>query len=154
MDLRLRDSAGFAEDVAAGLRQFREHLPEYGAEITDLIADLYAISATLTSLEGLTRQFRHNFQRVKPDLALVRSSLQYTLDDILDAFGKLDDSTWARRPDAYRRIWLDLNSFLQDESSYSLNRRLRKYKMFLQEVQDHMQKYINLSRRVMPACGR
>jgi hypothetical protein len=144
MDLRLRDSADFAEDVAAGLREFREYLPEYGAEITDLIADLYAISATFTSLEGLSRQFRNNFQRVKPDLALVLSSSRYTLDEIFDAFGKLDNRR-VRRPDAYRKIWLELNSCFRDESSCSLNRRLRKYKMFLKELQDYMQKYNNPS---------
>lgn len=139
MDLQVHRIISFVEDVAVGLRQFREKLPEHSAEITNVIADLYAISATLTSLEGLTRQFPRNSGPVKTDLERTLISLRYTLNETINAFGKLD-----RRPttDDYRRIWHDLDSFFYEESGYSLRRRLSKYKLFLQELQDVMQKYI------------
>ncbi|EED19703.1 conserved hypothetical protein [Talaromyces stipitatus ATCC 10500] len=136
MDLQVHRIISFTEDVAVGLRQFREHLPEYSAEITNVIAELYAISATLTSLEGLTRQFPRNFGPVKADFDRVLVSLRYTLNEIINSFGKLD-----RRPtaDNYRQIWHDLNAYLLEESGYSLKRRLNKYKLFLQELQDVVQ---------------
>ncbi|KAH8692627.1 hypothetical protein BGW36DRAFT_23436 [Talaromyces proteolyticus] len=135
MDLRIPDTIAFAEEVAVGFTQFRAHLPEYSAEITNLIANLYATSATLTSLEGLTRQFPRNYARIKPDLQLLLASLCYTLDEITTSFKKLD----RKRLDSYRYVWLDLDSYFREESSYTLKRRLTRYKMFLQELEDMMQ---------------
>lgn len=139
----LRTTAEFAENIAAGFMQFRDPLPEHTAEITGLVSDLYAISATLTSLDELavSRPYRHNLPAVKPDLELVRSSLHYTLENIFEVFGHLDARGTVSRG-SYKRIWLDLCSFFEEESSYSLSRRLRKYKMFLKELEDLMQEYI------------
>ncbi|KKA21291.1 hypothetical protein T310_4667 [Rasamsonia emersonii CBS 393.64] len=136
----LRTTAEFAENIAAGFMQFRDPLPEHTAEITGLVSDLYAISATLTSLDELavSRPYRHNLPAVKPDLELVRSSLHYTLENIFEVFGHLDARGTVSRG-SYKRIWLDLCSFFEEESSYSLSRRLRKYKMFLKELEDLMQ---------------
>jgi hypothetical protein len=137
----LHTTAAFAESIAAGFTQFRDPLPECTAVITSLIADLYAISATLTSLDelALSRPYRRNLHVIKPDLELVRSSLQYTLDKIFEAFGHLDtQGTVRRRP--YKRTWVDLCSYFEEEGGSSLSRRLRKYKMFLKELEDLMQK--------------
>ncbi|OKL62854.1 hypothetical protein UA08_01720 [Talaromyces atroroseus] len=139
MDLQVRRIISFTEDVAVGLRPFRERLPEYSAEITNVIADLYAISATLTSLEGLARQFPRNYGHViKPDLERTLASLRYTLNEIISSFGRIDGRPTA---DNYRRVWHDLDSYFHEEDGYSLKRRLTKYKLFLQELQDVMQKY-------------
>lgn len=138
MDLQVHRIISFTEDVAVGLRQFREQLPEHSAEITNVIAELYAISATLTSLEGLTRQFPRNFGPVKADFERVLVSLRYTLNEIINSFGKLDRR---RTADNYRQIWHDLNVYFHEESGYSLKRRLNKYKLFLEELQDIVQKY-------------
>jgi hypothetical protein len=138
MDLQVRRIISFTEDVAVGLKQFRERLPEYSAEITNVIADLYAISATLTSLEALARQFPRNYGHViKPDLERTLASLRYTLNEIINSFGRIDARPTA---DNYRRIWHGLDTYFHEEDGYSLKRRLTKYKLFLQELQDVMQK--------------
>ncbi|CRG85992.1 hypothetical protein PISL3812_02995 [Talaromyces islandicus] len=136
MDLQVRDITIFAENVAVGLRNFRTCLPEHSAEITNLIADLYAMSATLTGIEGLSRQFSRKYALIKPDLDMVLASLKYTLDDIITSFRKLDKKP---RPDDYRHVWHDLDAYFREESnSYNLKRRLTKYRMFLQELEDMM----------------
>lgn len=138
MDLQVRDITGFAENVAVGFGRFRSCLPEHGAEITNLISELYAMSATLTSIEGLSRQFSRNYARIKPDLDMVLASLNYTLDDINTTFKKLD-----KKPhlDNFRHAWHDLDAYFREESnSYTLKRRLTKYRMFLQELEDMMRK--------------
>jgi hypothetical protein len=134
MDLQVRD---IAEDVAVGFSRFRSCLPEHSAEITNLIADLYAMSATLTSIEGLSRQFPRNYARIKSDLDTVLASLNYTLDEITTSFRKLNRNS---RPDDYRHVWHGLDAYFREESSYTLKRRLTKYRMFLQELEDMMRK--------------
>lgn len=137
MDLQVRDITGFAEKVAVGFRRFRSCLPEHSAEITNLIAELYAMSATLTSIEGLSRQFPRNYARIKSDLDMVLASLNYTLDEITASFRKLANNP---RVDDFRHAWDDLDAYFREESSYTLKRRLTKYKMFLQELEDMMRK--------------
>lgn len=146
----LHTTAEFAENIAAGFSQFRDPLPECTAAITSLISDLYAISATLTSLDELAvlRPYRHNLLVVKADLELVQSSLQYTLDKIFEAFGYLDAKGSVRRS-SYKRTWVELCSFFEEEGGYPLSRRLRKYKMFLKELEDLMQKYLSFRRCAM-----
>lgn len=138
----LRDTAELAENVAAGFRQFRTHLPEHTAEITILISDLFAISASLTVIVDLSvrPERRLNWERIKPDLDRVRSSLEYTLEDIYDAFGQLDARGRASRT-SYKNVWTELDLFFNEESGYSLGTRLRKYKMFLKELEDTMNEY-------------
>lgn len=126
----------FTEDVAVGLMQFREHLPEHSAEITNIIAELYAISGTLKSLRPLTRQFPHYFAPVEADFERVLRSLRYTLNEIINSFGKLDRR---RSADDYRRIWQELDVYFHEESGSSLKRRLNQYKLFLEEVKDIVQ---------------
>ncbi|KAL2003602.1 hypothetical protein VTN02DRAFT_3148 [Thermoascus thermophilus] len=137
--MALRTSAVNAEDVAAGLRQFRDPLPEHSTEITGMIADLYAISTALNSLEELTssRHYRHNLHLVQPDLDLVQASLKYTLEDVVDFFGDLDSRRTLTR-DVYKQTWIDLSTFFNNEIHYSLATRLGKYKLFLKELEDIM----------------
>lgn len=135
--MALRTSADNAEDVAAGFRMFRDPLPEHATEITGLIADLYAISVSLKCLDDLTfnRAYRHSLPQVQPDLELVRSSLKYTLEDIVDFFGDLEVRRGSNR-DVFKRTWTDLSTFFRSESKDSLSTRLAKYKAFLSELQD------------------
>lgn len=134
--MALRTSAHNAEDVAAGFRQFRDPLPEHATEITGLMADLYAISTSLNSLEELTssRRYRHNLHFVQPDLDLVQASLKYTLEDVVDFFGDLDSRRGPSR-EAYKQTWLNLCTFFYDEIHFSLATRLAKYKEFLKELE-------------------
>ncbi|KAA8646268.1 uncharacterized protein ATNIH1004_007695 [Aspergillus tanneri] len=135
--MALRTSADNAEDVAAGFTIFREPLPEHATEITGLIADLYSISTSLKKLEDLTndRKYRHNLAAAHPDLELVRTSLKYTLEDIVDFFGDLEERRGPSR-DVYKHTWQDLCAFFREESQDSLSTRLAKYKAFLNELED------------------
>lgn len=143
--MALRTSATNAEDVAAGFMRFREPLPEHATEITGLIADLYGISTSLNALEELTRsadfRYRRNVPLVRPDLELVRASLKYTLEDIVDFFGNIDPRRPATR-EIYKRTWFELSTFFRREINYSLATRLRKYKLFLRELEDFTAEYV------------
>ncbi|PYH77270.1 hypothetical protein BO82DRAFT_424378 [Aspergillus uvarum CBS 121591] len=134
--MALRTSADNAEDVAAGFRLFRDPLPEHSTEITSLIADLYAISTSLKNLEDLTRNrnYRRNLHAVQPDLELVRASLKYTLEDVVDFFGDLEARRGSSR-EVYKRTWVDLCTFFREESQDSLSTRLAKYKAFLSDLE-------------------
>ncbi|GFF49808.1 hypothetical protein IFM51744_07178 [Aspergillus udagawae] len=135
--MALRTSADNAEDVAAGFRMLRDPLPEHATEITSLIADLYSISTSLTSLDDLTknRQFRRNVAVAKEDLDLVQTSLKYTLEDIVDFFGDIEVQKGSNR-EVFKRTWLSLTAFFQKESHEPLPTRLAKYKTFLRELED------------------
>lgn len=140
--MALRTSADNAEEVATHFRMFRDPLPEHATEITSLVADLYAISSSLKLLEDLTRSrlYRHNLPIVRSDLELVRASLKYTLEDIVDFFGNLEVRS---SPIVYKRTWLDLCDFFRSESRDSLATRLAKYKAFLNEIEDLTKKCVS-----------
>lgn len=141
--MALRTSADNAEDVAAGFRMFRDPLPEYATEITGLIADLYAISVSLKFLADFAsnRAYRHTLHHVQSDLELVGTSLKYTLEDIVDFFGDLETRHGPHR-EVFKRTWLNLCSYFQEESKDSLSTRLIKYKTFLNELQDEFKEYV------------
>jgi len=142
--MALRTSADNAEDVAAGFRMFRDPLPEYATEITGLIADLYAISVSLKFLDDFAsnRAYRHTLHHVQSDLELVGTSLKYTLEDIVDFFGDLETRHGPHR-ETFKRTWLNLCSYFQEESKDSLSTRLIKYKTFLNELQDEFKEYVD-----------
>src|SRR3954452_8973774 len=89
--MALRTSAENAEDVAAGFTMFRGPVPEISSEVTSLIADLYAISSSLSILDDLGKDYRRqlNLAPIQPDLSMVQASLKYTLEDIVNFFGRL-----------------------------------------------------------------
>ena len=136
-----RASADEAENVAAGFRLFRDPLPEYATEITSLIADLYAISSSLNRLDDLhkNRAYRQNLAVAHADVELVRTSLNYTFEDIIDFMGELDGVRGPPR-DLYRRTWMDLCAFFRTQSHETLSSRLAKYKTFLNELEDYVRK--------------
>ncbi|KAL2867099.1 uncharacterized protein BJX67DRAFT_114289 [Aspergillus lucknowensis] len=131
--------AGIAEEVAAGFRRFRDPLPEHATEITGLIADLYTISSSLKTLEDLStdRRYRLNLPFARPDLDLASASLQYTLEDIVDYFGRLEGRRATSRS-AHKKVWADMGKFFMAESEESLAIRLAKYKVFLIELEDYI----------------
>lgn len=136
MDLRL--SADECEDAAAGFSTFRAPLPEHATEVTALMSDFYALSSTLGSLDDTIKdpRYRRNWPLIQGDLELVRYSLKYTIEDILDFFGRLDGGKATKA--GYKRVWLELSRFFWDESQYSLGTRLAQYKTFLREISDLM----------------
>lgn len=134
----LRRIADEAEDVAVGLSTFRTPLPEYATDITATISDYYAIIASLTHLNDLSQdaQYRPDWPNVRADLELLRASLTYTDEDILDFFRCLDGAN--APPERFRQVWVAMNQFFWDEAKYSLATRLAKYKTFLHELGDMM----------------
>lgn len=138
--MALRTSGQRAEDVAAGFTTFRAPLPEHAAEVTSLIADLYAISASLSSLDDLDRdpRYRRNVAEIQPDLNIVRASLKYTLEDIVDFFRALDGGQASAA--GYKSTWMTLNHFFWEESRCSLATRLAQYKTMLREIIDSTKK--------------
>lgn len=142
--MALRTSADNAEDVAAGFRMFREPLPEHATEITSLIADLYAISTSLKTLEDLTKNhfYQQNLSIARSDLEFVRASLKYTLEDVVDFFGNMEVRTGSNR-DIYKRTWVELSDFFRDESKESLATRVVKYKAFLNEIEDMIKECVS-----------
>lgn len=141
--MHLRETADDAEDVAAGFRVFREPLPQFATEITGLIAELYAISSSLKSLDDLANDHRHhhNLRLASGDLELVRVSLNYTLDDIIYFFGSVE--SWKDPPrEIYRNTWTELLQHFRKEAHYSLAIRLQKYKALLKELEDLMREYV------------
>ncbi|KAJ5888010.1 hypothetical protein N7495_008051 [Penicillium taxi] len=137
----LRASVEQVEDVAAGFNTFRAPLPEYKTEITGLISDLYAISASLTSLDDLSKEssLRRNWPLIHSDLELVLSSLRYTIKDILVYFNNLNGRT---APEEYRTAWVLMSRFFWDEARprQSLSARLATYKTVLRDLRDILQK--------------
>lgn len=136
----LRASATEAENVAASFRLFRAPLPENEAEITDLIADLYNISSSLRRLDSLSkdRSRGRNWRVVQRDVVLLQSSLKYTIEDILGFFHRLNGG--AAPPEKYRETWRTIELYFWEESKTSLRMRLARYRGFLGELSDVMQK--------------
>lgn len=134
--MALRSSAEEAERAADGFSTFRAPLPQHKTEITSLISDFYAISSSLLSLDDLSKdpRYRRSWALVHPDVGLLRSSLKYTVEDIVDFFRRLDGGH--ATPDTYQRTWLSIERFFWDEAQYSLGTRLAKYKSFLRELVD------------------
>lgn len=129
--------ATVAEDVAAGFRRFRDHVPEHATAITIIIADLYTISSSLKSLEDLSRHRHYGtvFNVARSDVELVSASLQYTLDDIVEFFGRLEGRKGSSRT-AHQRTWETMTRFFLDESDETLTNRLIKYKFFMKELEE------------------
>lgn len=136
----LRASATEAEDVAASFRLFRAPLPEHEAEITDLIADLYTISSSLRRLDALAKDpaRARNWRVVQRDVILLQSSLKYTVEDILGFFHRLNGGV--APPEKYREAWRTIELFFWEESKTSLRMRLARYRAFLGELGEVMQK--------------
>lgn len=134
--MALRSSADQAERAADGFSTFRAPLPEHATEITGLISDFYAISSSLSSLDDLSKdpRYRRSWALVHPDVELLRSSLKYTIDDILEFFNRLDGGHASS--DTYQRTWLSIERFFWNEAQYSLGTRLAKYKGFLRDLVD------------------
>ncbi|TPR08998.1 Maltose acetyltransferase family protein [Aspergillus niger] len=137
--MSLHDSYKTAEAVAEGFRSFSNLLPEHDTEITSLVVDLFSISLFLKGLEGMARNraYRYRLSAIHPDLELVRASLNYTLEDVLDFFDDLE----SRRGDpseAYKQLWVEICAHFMEESQESLSTRLAKYKSFLRDLSEIM----------------
>ncbi|KAL4795558.1 hypothetical protein BDV19DRAFT_166908 [Aspergillus venezuelensis] len=138
--MALSAHASQAEGVASGLHRFREPLPEYGTEITGIIADLFSISSSLKLLDDLSRHRHYGviFNVARSDVDLVSLSLQYTLDNVIEFFYHLDGRRGSSRS-THLRVWASMAKFFMEESGETLAGRLVKYKSFLGELEELIQ---------------
>lgn len=111
-----------AEDVAGGLRVFRDALPRDATHLTAIISKLFAVSALLTELDTarLNPRYEPSFYRIKGEVALVLKSLQPTLDATFDMFGRSKDIS-------YGMVWGDLRHRMEEDEGAGLLDRLHWY---------------------------
>jgi hypothetical protein len=142
MDWKLADYAKDVEDKAAGLHVFLSEIPQYSKDITGDIAELFAISNALHTLdEGMAlSHYGRNAARIIRDLEVVLPSLGYTMEDLRDMFSKSKKQSkqhpgaFPGTPD-YMIIWEDALSDFKDEGM-SLPFRLEQYRTYLQSMFD------------------
>lgn len=114
-----------AEDVASGLRVFRDSLPRSTTIVTAIIGELFTISSLLQRIDRAHHDARYepSFYRIEDDMATGVPSLERTLQDCLDMFGRS-----ARH--SYRRVWEDLEHRMQRREGSHLFDRLTSYRDF------------------------
>lgn len=142
MDWRLLDYAKEAEDTAAGLHVFLSEVPQYGKDITGQIAELFAISNALRTLNEALELSRYGrWQgRILRDLEIALPSLGHTLDDVGEMFSKSKRQS-KQHPGAfpgtpqYTVIWEDALADFKKEG-LTLPMRLEYYRTFLQRLHD------------------
>lgn len=127
---KLLQYAKESEDVAAGLRRFRDDLPRSATKITAAIAELYLISAVLREINGSRSSFRH----VEDDLDLVFQTLQRTLERAFDMFAKSREY----EPGV---LWQQLCDRMERDEGIGLPERLEWYHSFLLAQRDILTGY-------------
>ncbi|KAF1932911.1 uncharacterized protein M421DRAFT_54036 [Didymella exigua CBS 183.55] len=141
--LRLLDYAKEAEDTAAGLGAFVSEIPQYRKDITGDIAELYAISNALQTLQEAVEHpcLGRASGRILKDLEICLPSLGYTLDDVRDMFSK--SKRKRRLPGAfpgtpqYAEMWEDALADFKTQG-ISLSNRLEYYRTYLQGMYDEL----------------
>jgi hypothetical protein len=142
MDWKLLDYAKEAQDTAAGLHVFLEEIPQYSKDITGDIAELFAISNALHTLdEGLSlSRYGRSARRILRDLEVVIPSLAHTLDDVRHMFSRSNRNS-KQHPGAfpgtpqYDLIYQDALSDMKAQGMI-LPVRLELYRSFLQGMYD------------------
>lgn len=127
---RLLDFAKESEEVASGLRRFRDHLPRSATKITAAIAELFSISTVLREINDPRNTIRH----VEPDLELVFQTLRRTLDRVFDMFAKSRE----RSPES---LWQQLCDQMERDEGIGLPERLEWYHDFLLAQKDLLTGY-------------
>src|SRR6266498_1862837 len=145
--MNLLADAEDAQDIGAAFSKFLDALPDQAADVTGLIAELYAISAALRELDNTihSRQYGHRAHLIKDDLDLVCASLSYTLKDAFDILGEIRAKGDAPTVGAYRQTWKEICYHFQRESRGSLSMRLERYKRFITELSNVMKRPVTSS---------
>ena len=128
--------ANDAEDVAAGLRTFRDEVPDSAARITGTVTVLWAVSTRLRELDCAHAEARSapSFYRVQDDLSVIIPTLRATLDA---AFGMFARS----RGRPYSLAWDDLVYRMEQQEGVSFIGRLEWYHDLLQAQIDVLSGY-------------
>ena len=122
-----------AEDVGDAFSKFKEPVDDQAAEVTALIAELYAVGSALREIDQAIRvqDYGRNLHYIEDDLDLVRASLTFTLDDIFTILGKIGNGDSRLTASDYRHTWREIMYRFRDEGWGKLNSRLEKYRSFL-----------------------
>ncbi|KAI9734505.1 MAG: hypothetical protein M1834_002105 [Cirrosporium novae-zelandiae] len=123
-----------AQDCGSGFGVFLSRLPDQAAELTALIAEFFAISSALRKLDDLIQRSRIGQSRIQEDIRLVIPSLSYTLKDVTDYFADLNAGASFITVGRYRQIWQEISKSVREESDNTLCQRLRKYRVFIDEL--------------------
>lgn len=129
-------TAESAQDVAAALDKFLDHIPEYDAEITALIGECFGLSSALRQLNTCygDLQFHNNYVQISNDIHVTLQSINYTFDDVHGLLTGLGSSLHLSRTAAYRAVWDNIIVHFDRESNNSLGRRIGIYRRFLGAV--------------------
>ncbi|KAK1074074.1 hypothetical protein LTR74_001321 [Friedmanniomyces endolithicus] len=120
-----------AEDASSGLRVFRDSLSRNATQITGVIGELFAISASLRqvdSAEGDSR-LQPSFYRIREDVGLLCRSLQTTVGDVFTMFARSRDRS-------RQMVWEDLQHKMDQDEGEGLLERLWCYRGVLQALFD------------------
>ena len=127
-----------AQDIAAAFHKFLDPVPEHGARITALIAELFGISSACRELSVVVNDPRNQRRKdsVSEDYRTVMLSLDYTFNDINRFFGDIDRPIYLSRREAYRGVWKEIKLHCENENETGLLERLTWYKDFLNDIKN------------------
>jgi hypothetical protein len=132
MALGLIASSDRARDVAAAFVKFSTHVGQK-ADISVLVSELLAISASLRELDTAWRNSLHSYPRgiINDDIYTLLRSLEYTIKEVARHCGQLGWSGYPSSRDAYQDVWQKMEDYFYAEGGNSLLRRLEYYREFV-----------------------
>jgi hypothetical protein len=127
-----------ADQVAAGLQLFLDHIPQRETDLEGCIDELLALAAALREIADDHPDYDTISQRLNMDVDLCIRSLAITLQKVRTMFGETRHVKYGGdRP--YRRAWEDLERYLSvQERGPSLLSRLETYRIFIQIILDSL----------------
>ena len=135
-DLRERSLVRLAkkcEEAASGLHAFRDQLPRYANGITGSVGRLFDISSRLQEIDQAQGDQRYapSFYLIQNDLAVLRPTLEGTLDAIFEMFGGTRDRS-------YSVVWESCVYRMDHDEGVDLFLRLGWYQDFLKAQFDEV----------------
>jgi hypothetical protein len=130
-----------ADEVAAGLQIFLDHIPQPDTEIDGCIEELMALATAFRELEDEFPDYEMSSSRIAKDVDLNCRSLHFTLRHVRDMFGETRHLKYSgERP--YRRAWDELGyRLIEIERSFGLYTRLETYSIFMQNILSSLRGY-------------
>jgi hypothetical protein len=127
-----------ADEVAAGLQLFLDHIPQRETDLEGCIEELLALGAAIRELAEEHPDYDTISVRLTADVDLCIRSLGFTLRKVRAMFGETRHVKYSgERP--YRRAWEDLHEyFAVQERGPSLLSRLETYDIFVQSILDSL----------------
>lgn len=135
-DLRERSLVRLAkkcEDAASGLHSFRDQLPHYANSITGSVGRLFDISSRLQEIDQAQgdQRYASSFYLIQNDLAVLRPTIEGTLEAIFEMFGNTRDR-------AYSAAWESFVYRMNRSEGVELFMRLGWYQDFLKAQFDEV----------------